>query len=89
MAKRNKKNQKVDLKEWLLGFEKQIGKPVIVSLLIEKGEYEFISCVRKKVYLGEEDDDVPEPGDDSPSVDFKKVRKNTQSCFTEWQTYIG
>lgn len=38
-------NQKAS--EWLLGFEKHIGKPCVVSLLIENGNVDFISCWSK------------------------------------------
>ena len=56
MAKERKKNE-TTLEDWLLNFERQVGTGVIVSLLIENGRVEFVSCVDRKRYLEPEKDD--------------------------------
>lgn len=50
MEEGNKYNEK-DIKEWLIAFEKQVGEPVVISLLIEQGNIIFQYCTRKDVYV--------------------------------------
>ena len=61
MAERNKKDE-TDFETWLLNFEKQVGRPVVVSLLIERGKVEFINCVNRKhcSFAGDGSDDAPD-----------------------------
>ena len=54
------KKDKQDFETWLLNFERQAGRPVVVSLLIEEEEISFVACFRKKVYEEMQDDDEPE-----------------------------
>ena len=56
---------KKDIKAWLLDLEKDIGKPIIVALLVEKGQIGFVSCTRKKAYL-ESSVDIDDDEDDEP-----------------------
>jgi len=83
MEKATKKN-KEDIKRWLLSFEKRIGGSVVVSLLIQDGSVSFISCVSKRRYLGEADDD------EDPSIDLSEVLKGKGSKYAmNVKDYIG
>lgn len=67
-----KKNEKTDeTLAWILGFEKQAGKPVIVSLLVEDGCVHFEHCTNKeRIYAdGDCDCDGPSEGE------VKDIRK--------------
>lgn len=61
MAKIRKKTQEA-LEEWLLGFERHVGRGVVVSLLVEKGKVGFVSCVDRRRYLSDETDVDSEEG---------------------------
>lgn len=47
MVFRNKEDPK-SIKEWLLSIEKSIGQPVVVSLLIRRGQITFLSCMEQR-----------------------------------------
>lgn len=85
MAKRTQEDEK-DFEAWLLSFEKQAGIPVIVSLLIEKDQIKFISCVNKIHFNidGEADDS-------SPELVFQDIKENKQQPITSMSVlnYIG
>lgn len=51
-----KADKKKDMEAWLLRFEEQVGEPVVVSLLITKGEVQFLMCMPRKKYDSEPDD---------------------------------
>lgn len=87
MAKTTKKD-KEDLKEWLLDFEKKIGKGIVVSLLIEDGNVRFVSCVDKKRYLGKEDD-FESDEDEEPKIDFERRKKDVRTHLLKHKDYIG
>ena len=84
MDKKPKKDKK-DFEAWLLGFEKQINKPCVVSLLIEEGGIEFLACWDKKRYLDLDN----EPDEGEPSIDFEKAKKEVKSLHLDYKTYIG
>lgn len=83
MEKENRQD-KEDIESWLLGFEKLAGRPVVISLLVEDGNIDFVSVVRKKLYLSDESEDP----DETPSIDFEKA-KETKTTFLEMPDYIG
>ncbi len=72
MDKYKPKKDKKDFEAWLLGFEAQADKPVVVAVLVENKRIEFVSCLDKKRYL--DSDDVPDYDDDSPSVNLSKLK---------------
>jgi len=83
MDRRNKKDKK-NIEEWLLGFEKQIGKSCVVCVLVEAGEIEFLSCFDKKRYLDLDN----EEGDDQSDLDLKDIKENVDSKSLV-SNYIG
>lgn len=83
MAERNQET-KTDFETWLLNFEKQAGRPVVVSLMIENGHVDFMSCVNKKQFSMEWS-----PDDDSPDFDLKKINKDSIQACIDRQDYIG
>lgn len=86
MGKRTKEHKK-DYEKWLLMFEELVGKPVVVSLLIEKQKIGFLTCWNKSLYerLSENDDE----GDESPEIDLEKAKKEIKSLHLDHKTYIG
>lgn len=84
MAKENKKNQQ-DFKAWLLKFEKQIGRGVVVSLLIDKGKIDFLSCVDSKRYL----QDLSGDEEEYPSINLKDKIENLNTMDLDYKDYIG
>lgn len=60
MDKTSKKNKK-DVEAWLLNMCKAIGKPIIVSLLIDRNGIDFLGCTDKKQMINHNDDDEEEP----------------------------
>jgi len=89
MAERNKKDE-TDYETWLLNFEKQVGKPVVVSLLIERGKVEFINCVNRKhcSFAGDDGSDA-----ESPDIDLEEAKKkDSVLCLKHQESgldYIG
>ncbi len=53
MAKKNAE----ELKAWLLKLHKDIGRPIVVSLLVEDNKVEMISLAKKKYYFDEHNED--------------------------------
>lgn len=82
------KKDKQDFEEWLLNFEKQAGRPVVVSLLIEDEDISFVACFRKKVYEEMSDDDEPEPEEYS-KVNLKDLRTMARPNKINVSDYIG
>jgi len=65
---------------WLLSFERLAGKPVVVSLLVDKGRIEFVTCLDRKRYL----DLIDDEGDD-PSVELVALKHKDLNL----KNYIG
>jgi len=86
MGQRNEKDQKDDTLEWLLNFERLSGQAVVVSLLIENDNVEFLSCINKKRHSAF---DTEEPDDSPPSIDLEEARKKAQATALDMQDYIG
>jgi hypothetical protein len=84
MAKTIKKSAE-DLKQWLLDFEAKVGKGVVVSLLIEDGNIDFISVVDRSRYLGIDNDSEGE----EPSIDLKESKKKVEPYALNVKNYIG
>lgn len=84
MEKQQKKSKK-NVEKWLLMFEELVGKPCVVSLLIQKEEINFVACFNKDRYF----DGKEEPDDETPSVDLEKVKKDIKSLQLESKNYIG
>ena len=56
------KGQKTDiqnLEQWLLDFEKMSKKPIVISLIINRGTIEFHSCVDMSRYFEDHDSEIP------------------------------
>lgn len=85
MSGKEKENQE-DLREWLLSFERLVGKPVVVTLLIEKKKIDFITCWNKKIY--KELSDTDEEGDSNPNINLEKTKKEIKSLYLEQRSYI-
>jgi len=56
MGKGNKKDTE-NLEEWILSFERLARKPVVVSLLVQEGNIEFINCTDKNRFLDYDDEE--------------------------------
>lgn len=94
MGKGSKKNKKAVAKvdsitNKILSLERIAGEPVVISLLVEDGDIEFVSCVAKQHSLLKEDE-----GDEEPGVDLTKIRedvkgRNLLSCKSKVKNYIG
>lgn len=71
MEKRKKSN-KDDFAEWLIGLERQVGKPIVVSLLIEGGHVGFLTCIDKVIYMDTVDNEdlemAPAPFDPDEEI---------------------
>lgn len=87
MAERNETIEK-DIKGWLLGFEKHIGVPVVISLTIENQSIKFLSCYDRKELLNELDKD---PDEEEPGKDIKQKQKELQVRLSkiDFDTYLG
>lgn len=84
MAKTKQKN-KEDLKSWLISFEKHLGKACVVTLLIEEGKIDFVSCIDRNRFLGQDN----EEDDSDSSVDLEEYKKNIKSFKLDVKSYIG
>lgn len=76
-----------DIETWLLGFEKMAGRAVVVSLLIENQDIEFLSAVRSRGYAL--DENTEDPGDDAPTIDFEKAKLYSDMSKMNFKDYIG
>jgi len=86
MGKKTKKDKK-DVEAWLLSFEEAAGRPVVVSLLIEDGEIDFMSAVRKNIWTGSDIESDGDADDGEPDVDFQTIRK--KAAMPDHYSYIG
>lgn len=86
MAKRVKED-KTDIETWLLSFEKLAGRPVVVSLLIEDGDIDFVSAIRKKTYML--DDNIEDPENEPPTINFNQAKKDNTDTYLKSRDYIG
>jgi len=84
------KKDKQDFEAWLLNFERQAGRPVVVSLLIEDKDISFVACFRKKVYeeMNQESDDEPEEYE-YPKIKLKDLKINARPNKINVFDYIG
>ena len=69
---RKPKATKENLEAWLLKFQSQVKKPIIVSLLIKKSNIEFVSAWVHKKQIEEPEDDIEEQ---EPTTAIRKARK--------------
>ncbi|MBN1385381.1 hypothetical protein JW968_00195 [Candidatus Woesearchaeota archaeon] len=75
-----------DYEAWLLGFEKQMERPCVVSLLIEHGKVQVVACFDKKRYLDQPEHDSD---DGEPEIDYKKILKDVSPEYLVSRDYIG
>ena len=63
-----------NLRKWLFGLQKQIGEPIVVSLLITPDMLTFLSCNTQKedLELVEAEDDTPP---DKPLIPKQKLER--------------
>lgn len=87
MEKRTKKNKET-LKEWLLSFEDKVGGGLVISLLVDEGNIEFISAVARNRYLGEPPKDQTEELD-LDIHDRKKGLRHYAISSKDLKRYIG
>jgi len=74
---------------WLLSFEKVAGKPVVVSLLIQDGEIDFLQAIdRKRFFLFQDDDDEEDEGGSNVTT-FKRPIKGRLSSRHSVLNYIS
>lgn len=78
---------KQDIETWLLNFERLVGRPIVISLLVENGGIEFVSIIRKKGYIRE--DDTEDPDDGPPTVDFEQAKEDSSNTYLKSRDYIG
>ena len=80
MGKKIKKPKK-DM-AWLMGFETLAQQPVVVSLIVEMGNVDFVACITKKHY---------QDGGDDPKGTEEKPGKGNDNQFKKnlMRSYIG
>lgn len=83
MAKKLKTNTK-NVERFLINLEKQIGKPIVVSLLIEQSKISFLSATKKKLAMFDEDD-----SDDEPDFPTKKIKSSDKLKHSFESAYIS
>lgn len=90
MGKKRIKENKKDIETWLLKLEEDIGQPIVVSFLVEKGSIDFLAIVNKykdSLFEGieEETGDVEEVHSKKPPI-IKAEEIESQS---DERRYIG
>lgn len=69
-------------REWLIGFEKAAGQPVVVTLVVQRGVVRFYSCVSKRAALHDDEDEDDGP----PGVNLARINRDRLSLKG---AYIG
>ncbi len=81
-----KVKQKRNIERWLLGFERLAGQPVVLSILVEQGKCEFLSCITKHSYDEIEEADSEEPKISLQKLNLKGLQQASQDIVKK---YIG
>ena len=86
---RTKQKIEEDIKEWILSFERLARKPVVVSLLIQDGNIEFVNCSDRNRVLDVDDDEADDEAD-SPRQSLNELaEERTRSARLSFKDYIG
>ena len=63
-----------DLKSWMLQLEKATGEPVVISLLVEKGLFTFLSSQSKNHFFDAAAEPDAAPGEAAAKTDLKNIK---------------